>query len=267
MKRLQGKVVLITGAARGMGATTARLFSGEGALLVIADVLDGEGERLADELGEQAIFCHLDVTQEADWSAAVKATLARWGRIDGLVNNAGIAHSQALVATSKADFERVLGVNLTGPFLGIKAVAPVMVEQGRGSIVNISSIGGMTAWNSMGAYCSSKWGVRGLSRVAAMELGHQGVRVNSIHPGGVNTSMGGMFDEDTDALDQAYRQQPIQRIGRPNEIALASLFLISDEASYVCGTELVVDGGSLAGRYFEGLPGSPGPSGPGDPEG
>ncbi|WP_455231101.1 SDR family NAD(P)-dependent oxidoreductase [Geopseudomonas aromaticivorans] len=257
MKRLQGKVVLITGAARGMGAITARLFSAEGALVVIADVLDAEGERLAAELGEQAIFCRLDVTQEEDWSAAVKATLARWGRIDGLVNNAGIAHSQALVATSKADFERVLGVNLTGPFLGIKAVAPVMVEQGRGSIVNISSIGGMTAWNSMGAYCSSKWGVRGLSRVAAMELGHHGVRVNSIHPGGVNTSMGGMFDEDTDALDQAYRQQPIQRIGRPHEIAQASLFLISDEASYVCGTEMVVDGGSLAGRYFEGLPGAP----------
>ncbi|MNF99099.1 3-alpha-(or 20-beta)-hydroxysteroid dehydrogenase [compost metagenome] len=111
----------------------------------------------------------------------------------------------------------------------------------------------------MGAYCSSKWGVRGLSRVAAMELGHQGVRVNSIHPGGVNTSMGGMFDEDTDALDHAYRQQPIQRIGRPHEIAQASLFLISDEASYVCGTEMVVDGGSLAGRYFEGLPGAPEP--------
>lgn len=260
MNRLHGKVVLITGAARGMGAATARLFSAEGALVVIADVLDVEGERLAAELGERAIFCHLDVTLEEDWSAAVKATLERWGRIDGLVNNAGIAHSQAIAATRKEDFERVLAVNLVGPFLGIKAVAPVMTAQRSGSIVNISSIGGMTAWNSMAAYCSSKWGMRGLSRVAAMELGHQGVRVNSIHPGGINTDMGGMFDEDTDALDRAYALQPIQRIGRPNEVAQTSLFLISDDSSYICGTEVVVDGGALTGRYFDGLAGAPEPS-------
>lgn len=257
MKRLAGRVVMVTGAARGMGATMARLFHAEGARVVIADLLDAEGQALAAELGEGALFQHLDVSAEADWQRVVPAVLECWGGIDGLVNNAGINLAGAIVDTRLADFQRVLEVNLSGPFLGIKHVGAAMVARGQGSIVNISSIGGMTAWNAMSAYCASKWGLRGLSRVAALELGHRGVRVNSIHPGGVATSMGSMFDEDTDALDQAYLGQPVQRIGRPAEIAHMALFLLGDEASYVCGAEMVVDGGNLTGRYFDGLPGAP----------
>ena len=257
MKRLAGRVILITGAARGMGATMARLFHAEGARVVIGDITRREGEALAAELGEGAIYQHLDVTDEASWLQTVAAARERWGGIDGLVNNAGINFSEALSSTGLADFKRVIDVNLVGPFLGLKHVGPVMAAQGRGSIVNISSIGGMTAWNSMGAYCASKWGLRGLSRVAALELGHKGVRVNSIHPGGVDTSMGTMFDGDTRALDKAYQGQPVQRIGQPEEIARMALFLLGDEASYVCGAEMVVDGGNLTGRYFEGLPGAP----------
>ena len=218
MKRLAGRVILITGAARGMGATMARLFHTEGARVVIGDITRREGEALAG------------------------------ARLDFLATSP---------STGLADFKRVIDVNLVGPFLGLKHVGPIMAARGRGSIVNISSIGGMTAWNSMGAYCASKWGLRGLSRVAALELGHKGVRVNSIHPGGVDTSMGSMFDRDTQAIDKAYQGQPVQRIGQPEEIARMALFLLSDEASYVCGAEMVVDGGNLAGRYFEGLPGAP----------
>lgn len=257
MKRLDGKVVLITGGARGMGATMARLFHAEGARVALADILDAEGAALAAELGEGALYQHLDVTEEASWQHAVAAVLERWGHLDGLVNNAGTNFAEALTDTALADFRRVLDVNLVGPFLGIKHAGAVMAGQGGGGIVNISSIGGMTAWNAMGAYCASKWGVRGLSRVAAMELGHRGVRVNSIHPGGVNTAMGNMFDGDTEALNRAYQGQPVQRIGAPEEIARMALFLLSDEASYVCGAEMVVDGGNLTGRYFEGLPGAP----------
>ncbi|MBS0345695.1 MAG: SDR family oxidoreductase [Proteobacteria bacterium] len=257
MKRLAGRVVLVTGAARGMGATMARLFHAEGASVVIADILDADGAALADELGDGALFQHLDVTEEADWQRVVSDVLECWGSIDGLVNNAGINFSETLAKTGLADFRRVVDVNLVGPFLGIKHVGPAMAARGYGRIVNISSIGGMTAWNSMGAYCASKWGLRGLSRVAALELGQRGVRVNSIHPGGIDTSMGSMFDGDTDALDKAYRSQPVPRIGRPIEIARMALFLLGEEASYVCGAEMVVDGGNLAGRYFDGLPGAP----------
>lgn len=257
MKRLAGRVVLITGAARGMGATMARLFHAEGASVVIADILNADGAALADELGDGALFQHLDVTEEADWRRVVSDVLECWGSIDGLVNNAGINFSETLAKTGLADFRRVVDVNLVGSFLGIKHVGPAMAARGYGRIVNISSIGGMTAWNSMGAYCASKWGLRGLSRVAALELGQRGVRVNSIHPGGIDTSMGSMFDGDTDAFDKAYRSQPVPRIGRPIEIARMALFLLGEEASYVCGAEMVVDGGNLAGRYFDGLPGAP----------
>lgn len=257
MKRLADRVVMVTGAARGMGAAMVRLFHAEGARVVVADLLDAEGQALAAELGEGARFVHLDVSSEDDWQRGVAEVLACWGGIDGLVNNAGINFAEALAKTGLADFRRVMDVNLVGPFLGMKHVGAPMAARGSGSIVNISSIGGMTAWNSMGAYCASKWGLRGLGRVAAMELGHRGVRVNSIHPGGVDTRMGNMFDGDTRALDKAYQGQPVQRIGRPAEIAAMALFLLSEEASYVCGAEMVVDGGNLAGRYFEGLPGAP----------
>jgi len=241
-----------------MGAATSRLFVAAGAKVVIGDVLEDDGARLAAELGEAARFCKLDVTSEADWSTVVSMAEAAFGPVDVLVNNAGILMFKSLFETSKADFEKVLGVNLVGEFLGIKAVAPGMVARGRGSIVNVSSVDGMKGANSLVAYASSKWGVRGLTKVAAMELGHKGVRVNSVHPGGVDTIMSNHTGAPREEVDKGYSNVPLQRIGGPEEIAAASLFLASDDASYLHGAEIVVDGGMTVGTYYDGFPGAPG---------
>ncbi|MNE60642.1 3-alpha-(or 20-beta)-hydroxysteroid dehydrogenase [compost metagenome] len=179
------------------------------------------------------------------------------GRIDVLVNNAAVLVFGSLEQLSKAEFERALSINLTGTFLGIHSVAPIMREQHAGSIVNISSVDGLRGVNALAAYVSSKWGVRGLTKVAALELGPHGVRVNSVHPGGVDTQMSNPTGVSRDNLDSQYRQVPLQRIGAPEEIARATLFLASDDASYCNGSELSVDGGAAAGFYYEGLPGSP----------
>ena len=258
MARLKDKVTIITGGARGMGAATSRLFAAEGAKVVIADVLDQDGEKLAAELAPAAIFIRHDVTDEASWRSVVDRTLAAFGRIDVLVNNAGVLLFKTLLDTSKAEFERVLGINLMGSFLGIKAVAPHMVARGRGSIVNVSSVDGMKAANGIGAYASSKWGLRGLTRVAAMEFGHKGVRVNSIHPGGIDTAMGNPYGESRDEVNKRYTMVPLQRVGEPEEVARTSLFLASDDSSYLCGAEIAVDGGMLTGFYYTGFPGAPG---------
>jgi len=258
MARLDGKVAIITGGARGMGGATSRLFAAEGAKVVIADVLDKEGAELAAELKGSAIFQHHDVTDEASWSSVVAKAIATFGKVDILVNNAGILLFKTLLDTSKADYERVLGVNLMGAFLGIKAVAPHMIERGSGSIVNVSSVDGMKGANSLGAYCSSKWGLRGLTRVAAMEFGHKGVRVNSIHPGGIDTAMGNPYSENRTEVNKRYTMVPLQRVGDPIEAARTSLFLASDDSSYLCGAEIAVDGGMLTGQYYVGFPGAPG---------
>ena len=258
MARLDGKVAIITGGARGMGGATSRLFAAEGAKVVIADVLDKEGAALAEELKGSAIFQHHDVTDEANWSSVVAKAIATFGKVDILVNNAGILLFKTLLDTSKADYERVLGVNLMGAFLGIKAVAPHMIERGSGSIVNVSSVDGMKGANSLGAYSSSKWGLRGLTRVAAMEFGHKGVRVNSIHPGGIDTAMGNPYSENRTEVNKRYTMVPLQRVGDPIEAARTSLFLASDDSSYLCGAEIAVDGGMLTGQYYVGFPGAPG---------
>ena len=258
MARLDGKVAIITGGARGMGGATSRLFAAEGAKVVIADVLDKEGAALAQELKDSAIFQHHDVTDEASWSSVVAKAIATFGKVDILVNNAGILLFKTLLDTSKADYERVLGVNLMGAFLGIKAVAPHMIERGTGSIVNVSSVDGMKGANSLGAYSSSKWGLRGLTRVAAMEFGHKGVRVNSIHPGGIDTAMGNPYSENRTEVNKRYTMVPLQRVGDPIEAARTSLFLASDDSSYLCGAEIAVDGGMLTGQYYVGFPGAPG---------
>jgi len=258
MARLDGKVAIITGGARGMGGATSRLFAAEGAKVVIADVLDKEGAALAEELKGSAIFQHHDVSDEASWSSVMAKALAAFGKVDVLVNNAGVLLFKTILDTSKADYERVLGVNLMGAFLGIKAVAPHMIERGSGSIVNVSSVDGMKGANSLGAYCSSKWGVRGLTKVAAMEFGHKGVRVNSIHPGGVDTAMGNPYGESRSEVNKRYTMVPLQRVGEPIEVARTSLFLASDDSSYVCGAEIAVDGGMLTGQYYVGFPGAPG---------
>jgi 3alpha(or 20beta)-hydroxysteroid dehydrogenase len=257
MQRLANKIAIITGGARGMGAQTCRLFVEEGATVVIADLLESEGKALARELGDAASFRRLDVSSEENWQKLVNETVERFGRIDVLVNNAAVLVFGAIEQLSKADFERALSINLTGTFLGIHTVAPFMRERRCGSIVNISSVDGLRGVNALAAYVSSKWGVRGLTKVAALELGPHGVRVNSVHPGGVDTQMSNPTGASREELAGQYRQVPLQRIGAPEEIARATLFLASDDASYCNGSELSVDGGAAAGSYYEGLPGSP----------
>ena len=258
MDRLKDKVAIVTGGARGMGAATVRLFVAEGAKVVIGDVLDEDGTQLAAELHGKAIFLHHDVTDEASWNKVIETTQAKFGAIDVLVNNAGVLLFRTIAETSKADFEKVLSVNLVGTFLGVKLVGAQMLARRRGSIVNISSVDGMKAANGLGAYCSSKWGSRGLTKVAAMEFGHQGVRVNSIHPGGVDTAMGNPYGESRADVNRRYAMVPLQRVADPIEIARTSLFLASDDSSYLCGAEIAVDGGMLTGQYYVGFPGAPG---------
>ncbi|WP_043765634.1 SDR family NAD(P)-dependent oxidoreductase [Algiphilus aromaticivorans] len=255
---LDGKVAVITGGARGMGAATVRRFVAEGARVLIGDVLDDEGTALAAELGEAARFVHLDVSSEAEWTAARDAALEAFGQIDVLVNNAGVLLFRTIQETSLDDYKRVLGINLEGTFLGVRIIGAHMLERGSGSIVNISSADGMKGANGLGAYCSTKWGIRGLTRVAAMEYGHRGVRVNSVHPGGVDTSMGNPFSEERAEVNKRYHMVPLQRVGDPDEVARVSAFLASDAASYLCGSEIAVDGGMLTGQYYVGFPGAPG---------
>ena len=257
MGRLQGKVAIVTGGARGMGAATSRLFVAEGAKVAISDLLDEAGAALAAELGQAARFYRHDVSSEADWSGLVSAVEADLGPVDVLVNNAGILLFKTLLETTREEYEKVLGVNLVGEFLGIKAVGPGMVARGKGAIVNISSVDGLRGANSLALYSSSKWAVRGLTKTAALEFGPLGVRVNSVHPGGVNTAMGNPQGLEGAAKNAGYERVPLQRIGEPEEIAAASLFLCSDEASYIAGAELAVDGGWAAGYYHHYLPGAP----------
>lgn len=258
MARLQNKVAIVTGGARGMGAATVRVFAAEGAKVIIADVLDADGEKLAAELGKSVLFVHHDVTDENSWNAVIDKATQTFGPVDVLVNNAGVLLFRTLAETSKADFERVIDINLVGTFLGTKLLGMQMAARGRGSIINVSSVDGMKGANGLGAYCSSKWGIRGLTRVAAMEFGHKGVRVNSVHPGGIDTAMGNPYAEQKADVNKRYTMVPAQRVGEPEEVARTSLFLASDDASYLCGAEIAVDGGMLTGQYYIGFPGAPG---------
>ncbi|MGW6578191.1 SDR family NAD(P)-dependent oxidoreductase [Streptomyces globisporus] len=257
MGKLDGRVVLVTGAARGQGEQEARLFAAEGARVVVADVLVEQGESLAKELGADAArFVRLDVGDEEDWAAAVTVAKDAFGKIDGLVNNAGILRFNELVNTPLAEFEQVVRVNLTGAFLGIRAVAPEIEAAGGGTIVNTSSYTGLTGMPLVGAYAATKHAVLGLTKVAAMELAGKGVRVNAVCPGAVDTAMSNpaLLDPDADltassaALEAYYRRLlPMGRIGRPEEVAALVLFLTCDDSSYITGQPFVVDGGWLAG--------------------
>ncbi|HTZ69889.1 MAG TPA: glucose 1-dehydrogenase [Acetobacteraceae bacterium] len=258
MGKLEGKVAVVTGGARAMGAATSRLFVAEGAWVVIADVLDAEGKELARELGDAAVFHHLDVSDEAGWADLAALCRDRFGGVDVLVNNAGVITFAALEDTSLADFQRVLAVNVGGCFLGMRTLAPMMMGAGGGAIVNISSIDGMKGANSLGAYAASKWAVRGLTKVAALEFGHRGVRVNSVHPGGIDTPMGNPQGKPAEEMNKLfYRGVPLQRMGTSEEVARVSLFLASSDSSYMNGAELAVDGGWTAGHYYAGYPGAP----------
>ncbi|MCX4762927.1 glucose 1-dehydrogenase [Streptomyces sp. NBC_01275] len=254
MGKLDGRVVIVTGAARGQGEQEARLFAAEGAEVVVADVLDEQGAALAKELG--ALYVHLDVGREADWRSAVAVAEEAYGRVDGLVNNAGILRFNALVDTPLDEFLQVVQVNQVGCFLGVKTVAPLIAAAGGGTIVNTASYTGVTGMAAVGAYAATKHAVLGLTRVAALELASQGIRVNAVCPGAVDTAMSNpsLLDPEADveetsrALDSLYRKLvPLGRIGRPEEVARLALFLTSEDSSYITGQPFVIDGGWLAG--------------------
>jgi 3alpha(or 20beta)-hydroxysteroid dehydrogenase len=253
MGRLDGKVALITGGARGMGKAHARHFVAEGARVVIGDVLDDKGGYVADQLGSDLCrYVHHDVTTEAGWATAVDATLDAFGRLDVLVNNAGVLTHATIAETTLEEFRRVLDVNLVGCFLGVKAAIGPMTAAGGGSIVNISSIEGFAGAAGLSAYSASKFGIRGVTRVAAQELGHLGIRVNSVHPGGVLTRLMIESAKSFTAVDpeQFVKNMPIPRLAEPVEISRMVAFLASDEASYATGGEFVVDGGLLSGPGY-----------------
>ena len=245
MGRLDGKTALITGGARGQGAAEARLFAEEGAKVVITDVLDTQGEQTAREV--RGTYVHHDVASEADWSAAVARALELHGGLDVLVNNAGIYIPTPLVGGSLEDYRRVIDVNQVGVFLGMREVAPAMIDGGGGSIVNISSTAGLRGGGGAFGYTASKWAVRGMTKSAAVALGQHGIRVNSIHPGPIDTAMLQQVpDVDAGNLDQIVRRVPLHRIGDAVEVARLALFLASDESSYSTGSEFIIDGGSTA---------------------
>ncbi len=246
MVDLEGKVALITGGARGQGAAEARLFVAHGAKVVITDVLADEGNALAESLGSAACFVRHDVTDDDDWNAAIAAALGEFGGLHALVNNAAIYTRKPLVDTDPDEFDRILRVNLTGAFRGIRAAITPMVQAGGGSIVNISSHAGLEGLRSHSAYGSSKWGLRGLTKMAAVELGPQGIRVNSVHPGPIATPMIPQLTTGPGS----YPTLPLQRTGLPEDVAELVAFLASDAAAYITGAEVSVDGGLSAGKFF-----------------
>jgi 3alpha(or 20beta)-hydroxysteroid dehydrogenase len=249
---LDGKVAIVTGAARGIGAATARRFVEEGASVLLTDRRADEGEALASELAgvrpDAARFAPLDVAEESAWADVVETTRSTWGRLDVLVNNAGMIRVAPLEKTDLALFRKVLDTNLIGAFLGIRAVMDFMAEGGGGSIVNFSSIQGLEGREGMSAYASSKFGVRGLSKTAAIELGPKGIRVNVVVPGPTKTRMTERKGWSDEQYDAAYGGYPLGRMAEAREIAEVVLFLASDASSFCTGADYVVDGGVLTGK-------------------
>jgi 3alpha(or 20beta)-hydroxysteroid dehydrogenase len=237
---LEGAVAIVTGAARGMGAEHVRGLVGAGAKVVAADVLDELGNALADELGPSVMYRHLDVTDPVGWETVVAQAEEAWGPVSVLVNNAGIVTFGSIEELSLRDWQRTLDVNLTGVFLGMHSVVRSMKMAGQGAIVNISSTAGLQGLANLGAYVASKWGVRGLTKTAALEFGPLNIRVNSIHPGPIRTAM---IDGLPDNMASAY---PIPRVGEPSEVTAMLLFILR-EATYSTGHEFVIDGGSVVG--------------------
>jgi 3alpha(or 20beta)-hydroxysteroid dehydrogenase len=247
--RLDGKVALITGGARGTGSVTAGRFVEEGASVVIADILDERGQATATELG--ATFAHLDITDEAGWADVVEVTAGRFGRLDVLVNNAAILLLASLAKTTVDDFERVMRVNALGTFLGIKAAIEPMKAAGGGSIINVSSIDGVYVAPATGAYAASKFAVRGLTKIAALELGQFGIRVNAVCPEAGNPEMIQPFLEKLDPSELAKSppmpRPPLRRRPEMLDVANTIVFLASDESAFYSGADFVIDGGTTAG--------------------
>ncbi|WP_053363415.1 glucose 1-dehydrogenase [Bacillus sp. FJAT-27251] len=243
MSRLAGKVAIITGGARGMGASHARLFVKEGAKVVIADILEEEGLALAAELGENAKFTKLDVTNKANWEQAVALAEETFGPVNVLVNNAGITINKSIEELTLEEYKRIVDINQVSVFLGMKAIIPSMKEAKGGSIVNISSMNGLVG-GAIG-YTDTKFAVRGMTKAAALGLAHYGIRVNSVHPGVIETPM--IVQEETkDAVNEFAKYIPNGRVAKPEEVSSLVMFLASDESSYSTGAEFVVDGGMTA---------------------
>jgi 3alpha(or 20beta)-hydroxysteroid dehydrogenase len=246
MLRFQGKTVLISGGARGQGAVEARMIVAEGGKVVITDVLEAEGQALAAELGAAARFLRHDVTEEAGWAEAVAAAEAMGtgsgGGLHGLVNNAGIYIPKALMDTDATLFERHMRINQLGCFLGMKAVVPAMEQVGGGSIVNISSTAGLRGSPNAIAYSATKWALRGMTKAAAIDLAPRGIRVNSVHPGPIDTEMLKVRTEEE--MQQRVKLVPMQRKGTAEEVAMLVLYLLSDDSAYMTGSEMAIDGGA-----------------------
>ena len=245
--RLAGKRALITGAASGMGAAHARAFIAEGATVLLADINDEAGRALAAELGDRASYAHLNVADAGDWDAAVAQAVAEFGGLDVLVNNAGIHDDAPLEDTTLESWNQVMDINLTGAFLGMRAAVRELKKSGASSIVNVSSTAGLEGYPNRHAYCASKWGLRGLTKSAALELADFGIRVNSVHPGAVATAL-------TQALrpltEEDLAGNSLERFARPEEVSGLILFLASDESSFCTGGEYAVDGGISAGTRY-----------------
>ena len=250
MGRLDGKVALISGGARGQGATEARMLAMEGASVVFGDILDDAGKQVEAqirELGGEATYVHLDVTSEADWQSAVDTAVSAYGKLNVLVNNAGILIRKTLEETTGEDWDRIMSINAKGVFLGTRAAIPAMREAGGGSIVNISSTAGLVSSPSGSAsYTATKGAVRLLTKSTAIQYAREGIRCNSVHPGPIETDM--IQDSLNDPAQMELRMQrlPMGRVGKPEEVAYGVIYLASDESSFVTGSELVIDGGTTA---------------------
>lgn len=248
--RLEGKVALISGGARGQGAAEAKLFAGEGAKVVFGDILDDLGKQVEAEIhevGGEALYIHLDVTNAADWASAVEAAVSRYGRLDVLVNNAGITIRKNVEDTTEEDWDRIMAINAKGVFLGTKQAIPAMRESGGGSIVNISSTAGLVGSPYSGAsYAATKGAVRLFTKATAIQYAKEGIRCNSVHPGLLETPMTQDMLADAAHREERTQRIPMGRVGTAEDIAYGVLYLASDESSFVTGSELVIDGGATA---------------------